>query len=179
MRHTADFPSDAGFARCNSPGLVLLLLFEFSRMARMHRRFRFDMLIGCALTDLLPLQFVHIDDDGAAAAAHCFCQFSVGNPHLPSSAVCVQAKIDEEPEGPIGKHSESARNFPSRGKPSAGALPLSGRGGHREPACASRRISSRSRFSVPSARACLSLTGRQSGSSQFAPAATFVCHGNG
>ena len=75
--------------------------------------------------DLLPFQFFHIDNDRAAAAPHGLCQVSVGNRHLPSSAVRAQAKTDEEPESSIGKQIESAGNFPSRDKPSAGVLQLS------------------------------------------------------
>src|SRR5271166_5121021 len=61
------------------------------------------VLIGGALNaaDLLPLQFLQIDNDGAAAAADCPCHVSVGNPHLPSSAVLVKAKIDEKPKSTI------------------------------------------------------------------------------
>ena len=58
----------------------------------------------------------------------------MGNPDLSSFAVCVQAKIDEQPESSIGKQSESAGNFPPGGKPSAGVLQLPSQGGHRVPA---------------------------------------------
>lgn len=76
------------------PGSVSLLFLGFSVCPECITDFDVTrvVLIGCALhpADVLSLQFLHMNDnDGAAAAADCLYQVSVGNPHLPGSAVCV------------------------------------------------------------------------------------------
>ena len=52
---------------------------------------------------------------------------------MADAAACKLIKEEMDLESSIGKQSESAGNFPSSGKPSAGVLQLSSLSCHREP----------------------------------------------